>query len=168
MLPRITPSHYCAAVLLLLLACVGPVLLCTALATSEAKISSGKGPRTLPLAAAPHQHQQQQQHTDSTQAASPAAEPVGASANRAIRCQHSIMVGYPGGGDQCGKIREKQDCTPDGCLWCANKYSPWPGSDGVCVSEDQAKYLPDATYKCKKVSAAGQQQTDTTTAIAAA
>lgn len=52
---------------------------------------------------------------------------------------------------KCGAIREKEKCTPMNCLWCGNKYSPWAGSDGVCVSEDQAKYLPDYSYKCERI-----------------
>lgn len=57
------------------------------------------------------------------------------------------------GGDDCGMIRNKKKCTPDGCLWCANKYSPWAGSDGACVSTEQAEYLPDITYTCQRVAA---------------
>jgi hypothetical protein len=43
-----------------------------------------------------------------------------------------------------------------GCTYCKNKFSPQPGSDGVCLSADQAKLLPAAGYECK--SAAPQQQ----------
>jgi hypothetical protein len=50
-----------------------------------------------------------------------------------------------GGGGQCGKFHVKEECrqhAPDlGCLWCQNKHSPFPGSDGMCVDEPQP-FLP--------------------------
>ncbi|KAF8055936.1 hypothetical protein HT031_006575 [Scenedesmus sp. PABB004] len=59
----------------------------------------------------------------------------------------------PGGGDHpgggCTTLRERDDCVaaPD-CVWCKNKWSPMPGSDGVCVSEEESKRLPDMSYHC--------------------
>ncbi|WIA20222.1 hypothetical protein OEZ85_006064 [Tetradesmus obliquus] len=81
------------------------------------------------------QQQQQQQHME-------------ASAGR--QAPHGKQPS--GGGDNCGKLREKKQCLKgaSACVWCQNKYSPWPGSDGVCTSPDQAQYLPDSTYKCSK------------------
>lgn len=35
-----------------------------------------------------------------------------------------------------------------GCIWCINKYSPVPGSDGVCIAVEDAWELPIWTYTC--------------------
>jgi hypothetical protein len=45
-----------------------------------------------------------------------------------------------------------------GCFYCKNKYSPMPGSDGVCLSADQAKLLPKTGYECESGPPQDQQQ----------
>ncbi|KAF6261179.1 hypothetical protein COO60DRAFT_812780 [Scenedesmus sp. NREL 46B-D3] len=71
----------------------------------------------------------------------------------AVNRQAAAAKQPSGGGDDCGQLREKKKCLhrSGACVWCQNKYSPWPGSDGVCTSPDQAKYLPESTYKCSKI-----------------
>ncbi|WIA40505.1 hypothetical protein OEZ86_013855 [Tetradesmus obliquus] len=87
---------------------------------------------------APQEQQQQQQQQQHMEASAGRQAPHGKQPS--------------GGGDNCGKLREKKQCLKgaSACVWCQNKYSPWPGSDGVCTSPDQAQYLPDSTYKCSK------------------
>jgi hypothetical protein len=45
-----------------------------------------------------------------------------------------------------------------GCLYCKNKFSPMLGSDGVCLSADQAKLLPKTGYECESSAPQQKQQ----------
>ncbi|GBF90786.1 hypothetical protein Rsub_03087 [Raphidocelis subcapitata] len=50
-------------------------------------------------------------------------------------------------GPGCATIKDKKDCkhSPDKCVWCTGMF----GQDS-CYSEDQAKFLPSAFFKCSK------------------
>lgn len=51
----------------------------------------------------------------------------------------------------CSELHDKEQCAvrKGECVWCQNTYSPMPGSEGVCVDPEQAKYLPKYAYDCE-------------------
>lgn len=51
----------------------------------------------------------------------------------------------------CATLHYREQCTLPNCIWCANKWSPWSGSDGVCIEPEGAKTLPDWSYTCSRV-----------------
>jgi hypothetical protein len=65
--------------------------------------------------------------------------------------QVSELYHDPPKGTECYNIREKRKCTLKPCVWCTNKWSPYPGAKGFCEWEEKVKELPEIVYDCKKV-----------------
>jgi len=53
----------------------------------------------------------------------------------------------PPSGTACSTTREKKACRLP-CVWCRNKGSPFPGSDGVCLEAAKVHDLPPMIYEC--------------------
>lgn len=51
-------------------------------------------------------------------------------------------------GASCSSTRAKEDCVAP-CVWCRNKGSPFPGSDGVCLEATKTHDLPPMIYSCE-------------------
>lgn len=55
----------------------------------------------------------------------------------------------------CSQSHTKEACRGEeaaaaGCVWCQNKGSPFPGSDGVCLEKTKTHDMPPMIYKCDK------------------
>lgn len=66
--------------------------------------------------------------------------------------------GKPDSGTDCYLVRDREECTGKQCVWCHNKWSPMPGSDGFCEWKAKVGELPSIVYDCKRVKPQGQQQ----------
>jgi hypothetical protein len=68
------------------------------------------------------------------------AEAAAATAPKQLPLDPSVIA--------CSTLHYREECHVKGCVWCDNKWSPVPGSDGVCIEEEYVPELTPWVYKC--------------------